>query len=262
MAQMSGSRKFLTVLVALASTLAVGAIALLYSGGSEHLPGWSKAFEPAPLSTVHAFLSGKCETCHTPVRGVEARACVACHSTNAVSLGKQSTAFHFAAVNCRGCHAEHRGQARPTRMDHHQLLRSGSIDAVGATGNDPGRFREISDDLRKLLGVQFLSTRDAAKLDCAGCHSNRDPHRGLFGSDCASCHNSSTWRVTDYAHPSPSTKDCAQCHQAPPSHYMEHFSMISQTIAKQEHAKVNECFLCHRTDSFNDVKGVGWYKHH
>lgn len=262
MAQMSGSRQFLTVLVAIAATLAVGAIAILYSWGSEHLPGWGKAFEPAPLSAAHAFLSDKCETCHTPIRGVEARACVSCHSTNATTLGKQSTAFHFASVDCRGCHAEHRGRARPTRMDHQQLLRSGSRDTADAARNDVGPLHEIFVDFRKLVGSEQLSTRDAAKLDCAGCHSNRDPHQGLLGRDCANCHNSSTWRVSGYAHPSPSSKDCAQCHQAPPSHYMEHFSMVSQPIAKQEHAKVNECFLCHRTNSFNDVKGAGWYKHH
>jgi hypothetical protein len=56
--------------------------------------------------------------------------------------------------------------------------------------------------------------------------------------------------------------ECAQCHQAPPSHYMGHFHMISMMIAHQEHAQVEQCYLCHQTDAWNDIRGVGWYKHH
>lgn len=43
---------------------------------------------------------------------------------------------------------------------------------------------------------------------------------------------------------------------------MEHFSMISMKVAGIEHADVSQCFLCHKTNSWNDIKGVGWYKHH
>jgi hypothetical protein len=43
---------------------------------------------------------------------------------------------------------------------------------------------------------------------------------------------------------------------------MEHFKMVSMRVAGQEHAQVNQCYLCHRTNSFNDIKDVGWYKHH
>ena len=55
---------------------------------------------------------------------------------------------------------------------------------------------------------------------------------------------------------------CAQCHQAPPSHYMMHFRMVSMTVAGRMHAQVNQCYLCHQTTSWNDIKGVGLYKHH
>ena len=43
---------------------------------------------------------------------------------------------------------------------------------------------------------------------------------------------------------------------------MMHFEMVSKPVARQEQAPVNQCFLCHRTNSFNDIKGIGWYKHH
>ena len=63
-------------------------------------------------------------------------------------------------------------------------------------------------------------------------------------------------------HPSPLSTDCNQCHQAPPSHSMMHFKMVSMKIAGVEHADVSQCFLCHQTNAWNDIKGVGWYKHH
>ena len=43
---------------------------------------------------------------------------------------------------------------------------------------------------------------------------------------------------------------------------MMHFSMMDQTIAGEKSARVDQCFKCHQTDSFNDIKGVGWVKMH
>jgi hypothetical protein len=37
---------------------------------------------------------------------------------------------------------------------------------------------------------------------------------------------------------------------------MGHFIMMDRMVTGQEHATVNQCFLCHRTGSFNDIKGV------
>jgi hypothetical protein len=101
-----------------------------------------------------------------------------------------------------------------------------------------------------------------ATLNCATCHSNKDRHFKLFGQDCAQCHATSQWAIPEFRHPSPRSTDCAQCHEAPPSHYMEHFHMVSTKVAGKPRARVNQCYLCHQTTSWNDIKGVGWYKHH
>jgi Zn finger protein HypA/HybF involved in hydrogenase expression len=106
-----------------------------------------------------------------------------------------------------------------------------------------------------------ISSLEAA-LNCAKCHSNQDQHRGFFGTDCAQCHDTASWSIAGFRHPSPSSTDCAQCHQAPPSHYMMHFEMVSMKVARQEHAQVRQCYVCHQTTSWNDIKGVGFYKHH
>lgn len=47
------------------------------------------------------------------------------------------------------------------------------------------------------------------------------------------------------------------CHQA-----IKLLVMMDQTITGQEHARVYQRFLCHRTDSFNEIEYVGRYKDH
>ena len=77
--------------------------------------------------------------------------------------------------------------------------------------------------------------------------------------------------AAEFRHPSPRSLECAQCHQAPPSHYMMHFEMVSKKVAGLDNeqnnqccgpVQVNQCYRCHQTTAWNDIKGVGWYKHH
>lgn len=106
------------------------------------------------------------------------------------------------------------------------------------------------------------ATSAAQSLDCFSYHSNRSPHRGLLGQQCGACHSNTTWKIASYKHPSPARTVCAQCHQAPPSHYMGHFEMVSKRVAGQQHARVEQCYLCHQTDAWNDIRGVGWCTPH
>ena len=171
---------FYTVLIAIAVVGGMTTIVALYHSGSASVPGWRSFFQPGPLSVKHAFLGDKCEACHTPTRGVEASTCITCHSTAAVDLGKQPTAFHANIQDCRGCHVEHEGTARPTKMDHAALLRIGSHLAVGAAGH-PSVSRQMVNDMAAFLGVRVSQSDEKNGLNCASCHSNRDPHRELFG---------------------------------------------------------------------------------
>lgn len=240
---------------------------LTHDRGSASVPGWQSMVNPGALSGKHQFLVGDCEACHTPHAGPTADKCIACHANNAELLGRQPTAFHAdlgkreqgvgGEGDCRGCHVEHLGIAhRPTTMDHTVLA------AIGVKSRPLRKGASLSS-----LPVQHPRIEPAeTALDCNACHANQDPHRSLFGTDCASCHATSVaqggWTIPEFHHPSPLSTDCAQCHQAPPSHYMEHFQMVSMKIAGIEHADVSQCFLCHQTNAWNDIKGVGWYKHH
>lgn len=101
-----------------------------------------------------------------------------------------------------------------------------------------------------------------SNMNCASCHATKDRHQGFFGTDCVQCHATKQWTVPDFRHPSVQSTQCAQCHKPPPSHNMMHFPMMSAPLAGQPRAKVNQCYLCHQSTSWNDIKGKGWIKHH
>ena len=170
---------------------------------------------------------------------------------------------------------------RPTHMVHAALAQIGLKHLADAEPAGHGPGSEARTQLLHWIKEQgsadhhFPSvpniTPEETVLRCETCHDTKDRHVGLFGKDCAACHGTTTWRITSFHHPSPRSVDCAQCHQAPPSHYMEHFHMVSKRVAGvDDEAKnqccgpvqVNQCYRCHQTTSWNDIKGVGWYKHH
>lgn len=216
---------------------------------------------PGPLSVAHQSLENKCEACHTPNAGVKAESCIVCHANDQRLLQRQPTVFHATIGECASCHFEHTGRQTPAiQMDHVVLARIGL--AQRREGPIPrgtrwtlGSTAEWIKQWRNLPAAETV-------LNCGVCHSTKDRHVGLFGQDCSSCHTTAAWKVPGYRHPPENSLDCAQCHQAPPSHYMEHFEMVSMRVAQVEHAKVNECFVCHRTTVWNDIRGIGYYKHH
>lgn len=198
---------------------------------------------PGPLSSAHRSLASSCSSCHTPVKGVQAKACLTCHV--GTDFGdKQSTAFHGAAKECTSCHVEHQGEQAIVKMDHAALL-------------DAALWAQPPNS----TPANKTPQRSEASLNCASCHSIRDKHQGLFGNDCATCHTTQSWQISAYRHPSPNSTQCVECHKAPPSHFMEHFSMVSQRAAGQR-ARVDQCYACHTTDSFNNIRRRGWYDHH
>ncbi len=253
-----------TILYAIIGAAAFGAAIaipyLVHDRGSAAVTGWQALVNPGAVSPKHQFIASSCESCHTPHVGVEAKNCVACHSTSTPFVAKPSLRFHLTAKDCRGCHVEHEGARALVRMDHSALAALGFRQSNRPPSGDS--LESMAARIIEHLELRKDQTRSEAQLNCSACHSNRDPHRGLFGSDCAACHTSTKWTIAGFRHPPQRANDCAQCHQAPPSHYMMHFEMVSKKIARQENAKVEQCQLCHVTDSWNNIPGVGWYKHH
>ncbi len=231
---------------------------------------WQKAARPGPLSAAHAFMGNDCAACHTAGRGPDPAKCIACHANDEALLKRQPTAFHAQISSCKECHQEHQGGDKPPlKMDHEVLARLGVKKDKEKNQWSPQNIMQEAElwNYVKTVEAQLpkVNPHESAlvsTLNCAACHSNQDKHRGFFGSNCLNCHTTQTWKIQGYRHPSPTSMACAQCHLAPPSHYMMHFQMISMKIAGKPHAHVNECYQCHQTTSWNDIQAVGWYKHH
>ena len=222
---------------------------------------WQHMVSPGELSQAHTFLDNNCAACHTATKSVAAEKCIVCHANNQALLQSEPTAFHADVQSCTSCHLEHNGRSvRPTEMDHSTLVKLGLTSVRRDSSAAADRVRRVNETSAEIPNPHI--SREEAQLNCAACHSTKDRHRTFFGSDCAQCHATTTWHIAEFRHPPASSQDCAQCHQAPPSHYMHHFHMISMHVAGQEHADVRQCFLCHQTTSWNDIKGVGYYKHH
>ena len=221
---------------------------------------------PGALSPRHAYLGDQCAACHEPTIGVTVASCTACHANAERLLGRQPTAFHASIQECAVCHVEHQpANIRPLVMDHVELAKVGARTLARASRVDVESAATL-DSLETWLRIRDPDQLDASAareaLNCAGCHDRRDPHLKRFGSDCAQCHALESWIVADYQHPSSRSQECVQCHQPPPSHSMGHFSMVSRKFAGKEHARVDQCFECHNTTSWNDIVDVGYYKHH
>jgi len=252
--------------------LGVGLVVLVWRTSLGRAITWQQQASPGPLSAAHASLENNCAACHAPVKGPESARCIACHANDVALLQRQTTTFHARIGSCRECHSEHQGAGRhPIAMDHDALariaLRPSRPAGRGTAGAEPLReqllawIKRADEAGGASHGHPYLTPRETV-LDCAACHGTKDHHFRFFGRDCAECHRTAAWTIPEYRHPSPRNTVCAQCHQQPPSHCMEHFHMVSAKVARQPHARVDQCFLCHQTTSWNDIKGVGWYKHH
>jgi hypothetical protein len=227
---------------------------------------WEKFVSPGPLTDAHAFLEDDCRSCHTALTGVSRESCVWCHANETTLLGRQPTAFHAEVSECTGCHIEHQGlQANINQMDHDYLAVTAIRDLQRG---ENWEFSPLAHQLQMTgdLSESELRHRDlnieTYALDCASCHAFEEPHFGYMGKDCVQCHGVERWTIDAFKHPSSSSTECIQCHQPPPSHMMEHFTMLSQPVARERHAPVEACFVCHQTTSWNDIKKIGFYKHH
>lgn len=257
---MKATTALYAALGALGATAAVLVPLTMYRSGSPALPAWRAAASPGPLSAAHAFLGAQCESCHTPDRGVETTSCLTCHAFAPELLTKPDTAFHASITECASCHVEHQGGNRPINMEHGALVAAGSARAPDLAGRGAlAALTRLLDEAGATLGPPgaALPAEQAGRLDCATCHAPQDPHQGRFGATCQSCHSTATWAVADWRHPSPRSTDCAQCHQPPPSHSAGHFLGSAQQVAIRRPARLEQCYLCHQTNSFRSFRNTG-----
>jgi hypothetical protein len=259
-------KRWVAFVVVGGTVLALG-IGLRSTWNQINVPLWQRQVNPGPLSASHARLESNCTACHTAVKSAEPTKCIGCHANNAALLQRQPTAFHASIGDCSTCHIEHRGiSTRPISMDHAALADIG-LEVVRRRPDNPSNSRLLAwlrqhETVAEVAPTHPGVTSTEAALNCVTCHSTKDRHQGYFGGDCASCHRTASWTIAEFLHPSPRSVECVQCHQPPPSHLMMHFTMVSRSVAKRPDARVDQCFLCHQSTSWNDIRQVGWYKHH
>lgn len=145
---------------------------------------WQRMASPGELSKAHSFLSHNCNACHTPVKGVEAVNCIACHANNESLLKRQPTSFHANIGSCVECHTEHQGsKTRLTQMDHNALTSLGlqQLRSFSNSNDEDERliieqvtlFLEQNESKRPTLLVNpHLSSKELT-LRCASCHQNK-----------------------------------------------------------------------------------------
>ncbi len=199
---------------------------------------------------TRSFLTARpeCASCHLDVhRGALGPDCARCHST-AVAFRDAAKSFDHAlaafaltgahrTVACEKCHANKvfKGIAFANCTDCHHDPHRGSLGANCASCHATDSWRtERFDHARTgypLLGlhasvkcaschVQPATRVRLAFATCADCH--RDPHRGIFKQDCASCHDVNGFRGARFDHATRARfplldrhaeVPCASCHR-------------------------------------------------
>lgn len=153
------------IIAALTLASAIVVPSIIYRSGSTALPQWAASVRPRPLSNAHAFLEGKCESCHTPNRGIKSETCIACHASAPELLMKPATAFHVNVTECAGCHVEHEGKdSRPVRMDHTVLEKI----ARQSTNHSGGLTANLVTRPETSITVSLVQTAPAAILPRSG----------------------------------------------------------------------------------------------
>jgi predicted CXXCH cytochrome family protein len=123
---------------------------------------------PGPTSAGHHQIEDRCESCHSPFRGVDDQSCRGCHGAALAAQNDSHAAEKFLdpgraemlsqvdARSCLACHREHRPEARDR----------GSV-SVG---------KEFCFPCHAGIGDERSSHRDLAPGSCAdaGCHNYHD----------------------------------------------------------------------------------------
>ena len=130
-----------------------------------------------PLAGAHAAIA--CQDCHVngQLAGIP-RACVACHKQDDVHEGRLGS-------DCETCHTASSWTEIIDENFDHQRTR---FDLTGA------HIQVTCLDCHR--GGQFAGT----PMQCIACHQKDDVHRGQYGSDCASCHNTASWKGASFDH--------------------------------------------------------------
>ena len=230
--------------------------------------------------------STSCASCHVDFHnGQMGNDCARCHNTSNwkdVSFDHNQTGFPLAgshkSVACASCHINGKYNGTPSdcfachaKKDAH----NGQFGTDCGSCHIPTTWQDVHFDHGKtgfaLTGLHVNVQCSACHVNnvfkgtpknCYACHAKKDAHNGQFGTDCASCHNTSGWKNVSFDHGKTSfpltgahinsqckachingiykgtPKDCYSCHAAKDAHNGQ-FGTV--------------CSACHTTSSWKNV---------
>jgi hypothetical protein len=249
------------------------------------------AQQRATASGLHSLLPGteRCQNCHKEHRGRDATITeMAFANINHEKLANFSLAQHQhnydgSSMSCGSCHSNERFMKDTldcischADADHDYL--SSHIEAYGAGCIDchDGRDRMMAfdhDQYYPLDGAHKPLECDNCHIqkqyavtvrDCAGCHAEPELHAGVFGLDCARCHNSVAWAPAQLvqhtfviAHGDEDITGCETCHAGTYTEY-PCFSCHTAEAMRWEHLLLDildtsNCIECHPTGRESDT---------
>jgi hypothetical protein len=180
-----------------------------------------------------------CQTCHASEGyAFNQQTCLDCHLQADASFMREHVETF--GSDCLSCHD---GTGNTANFDHDQFfLLEGAHITIECTACH--------------LDRQFKGT----PTECVACHAEPEQHKGLFGTDCAACHNPAAWspaQLPNHTFPLDHGKEglvaCATCH---PTTYQDYtcYGCHKHEPAKMEKkhaekgitgARLLECASCH-----------------
>lgn len=222
-------------------------------------PVRAQLLSPGPLARAHQALEGDraCGNCHQAGQRVVEALCTKCH-TDIAKQRAQKDGLHgteWLRQPCGDCHIDHVGRnvslirwpgGDIRRFDHAQT----------GFALDNAHARAECGDCHKARTKSGTDSFLGLSSGCASCHS--DPHKGRLGQDCATCHGTKSFAVTDFDHGltrfplrgKHEDVQCSSCHGAPHRFEAMRFDDCSACHKSPHEENLGPCKSCHVEEGF------------
>ncbi len=198
---------------------------------------------PATLNASHAMLSGvkNCGKCHSMTTGVSQSKCLGCHREIQQRIVLKKGYHGTLGKECLQCHTGHKPNIitfKPESFNHR-------LSQFPLTGKHAGlqcqkcHLQPIKDTGRKRFTYLGLA------LQCAGCH--KDIHASGAMAKCQSCHQTTSWRLDNFAHAEKTPFPLRGLHKIVPCQKC-HGEMAAGQKDKLQFKVANykSCLACHK----------------
>ncbi len=244
---------------------------------------------PGDLTEAHADIETKCNSCHVHFeKSNQTPLCLDCHekinSDLQVKSGFHGRISKTLIKDCKNCHTDHQGREFDTRgfdqdnFDHN--LTNFKLEGKHARleclncHKDSNVISETSRSSSTLpASIRNLPVDKAFRFKafkCVSCHV--DFHKDSLGDKCENCHNSSSWKSSQFDHDKTDFSltgeheniTCESCHINNQFKKTE-TQCKSCHLAKEPHLGIfgKKCGDCHtsqqwKNDDYNHFKETGY----